>query len=70
MLTHRNLTVFTYLVLKMGISCMQRTFDHDDKLKTSVDAALVLLQNNWTMDPNDYILDGACNSCPFSKLGM
>ena len=47
-----------------------RTFDHDDKLKTSVDAALVLLQNNWTMDPNDYILDGACNSCPFTKLGM
>jgi hypothetical protein len=47
-----------------------RTFDHDDRSKTSVDAALVLLQNNWTMDPDDYILDMEFNSCPFAKLGM
>jgi hypothetical protein len=46
-----------------------RAFDHDDRSKTSVDAALVLLQNNFTMDPNDYIQDIE-GSHPFSKLGM
>ncbi|CAC5377529.1 unnamed protein product [Mytilus coruscus] len=45
-----------------------RTFDHDDKLKTSIDAALVLLQNT-TIDPNDYIQDGMGNPCPYSQLG-
>lgn len=47
-----------------------RTFDHDDRLKTSIDAALVLLQNNATFDPNDFILDASGNSCHFLKLGM
>ena len=54
------------------IECGQviwRAFDHDDRSKTSVDAALVLLQNNFTMDPNDYIQDIE-GSHPFSKLGM
>ncbi|CAG2232284.1 unnamed protein product [Mytilus edulis] len=47
-----------------------RTFDHDDRLKTSIDAALVLLQNNATFDPNDFILDASGNSCHFLKLGL
>lgn len=45
-----------------------RAFDHDDKLKTSIDAALVLLQNA-TIDPNDYIQDCMGNPCPYSQLG-
>jgi hypothetical protein len=47
-----------------------RAFDQGDKFKTGVDAALVLLQNNWMMDPMDYVLDSHGNSYPFSKLGM
>ncbi|CAG2237744.1 unnamed protein product [Mytilus edulis] len=47
-----------------------RTFDHDDRLKTSIDAALVLMQNNATFDPNDFILDGYGNACHFRKLGL
>jgi hypothetical protein len=48
---------------------MWRAFDQGDKFKTGVDAALVLLQNNWMMDPMDYVLDFQGNSCPFSSLG-
>ena len=47
-----------------------RTFDHDDKFRTSVDAALVVLQNNWKMEQIDYVMDPQGNSCPFSTLGM
>jgi hypothetical protein len=46
------------------------TFDHDDKSRTSVDAALVSLENTCsTMDPTDYTLGGACR-LSFSNLGM
>ena len=51
-------------------SVIWRTFNHDDISKTSVDAALVELQNGWTMDPNDYFMDNEGNSHPFSRLGM
>ncbi|VDI06723.1 Hypothetical predicted protein [Mytilus galloprovincialis] len=47
-----------------------RTFDHDDKLKTSIDAALVMMQNNATFDQNDFILDRYGNACHFRKLGL
>jgi hypothetical protein len=56
-----------------GIECgkvIWRTFDHDDKFRTSVDAALVLLQNNWKMEQIDYVMDPQGNSCPYSTLGM
>jgi hypothetical protein len=46
------------------------TFDHSDKSRTSVDAALVLLQNNWKMEQIDYVMDPQGNSCPYSTLGM
>ena len=46
-----------------------RAFDHDDRSKTSVDAALVWMQNSCTMDPTDYIVDGARRSS-YSDLGM
>lgn len=44
-------------------------FDHDDKLKTSIDAALVYMQNNATFDRTDYILDRFGNACPYTQLG-
>jgi hypothetical protein len=56
-----------------GIECgkvIWRTFDHDDKFRTSVDAALVMLQNDWKIDPNDYVIDLHGNSYPFPHLGM
>jgi hypothetical protein len=56
-------------VVKCG-KVIWRAFDQGDKFKTGVDAALVLLQNNWMMDPMDYVLDSQGNSYPFSKLGM
>ena len=44
------------------------TFDHSDKSRTSVDAALVCLKNSQ-MKPTDYTVDGdRCRS--FSYLGM
>jgi hypothetical protein len=44
-------------------------FDND-KSRTSVDAALVLLEDNWMMEPNDYVIDTHGNSWPYSNLGM
>ena len=55
------------------IDCGQviwRAFDQGDKYKTGVDAALVVLQNDWMMDPNDYVLDRQGNSCTHERLGM
>jgi hypothetical protein len=46
------------------------TFEHDEILETSVDAALVMLQNDWKIDPNDYVIDLHGNSYPFPHLGM
>ena len=46
------------------------TFNHDEILETSVDAALVMLQNDWKMDPNDYVIDLHGKSYPFPHLGL
>lgn len=46
-----------------------RAFDHDDRLKTSIDAALVVLQNNASIDQDDYVLDNNGVRCHFSALG-
>jgi hypothetical protein len=34
-----------------------RAFDQGDKFKTGVDAALVKLEGDWIIDPNDFVLD-------------
>jgi hypothetical protein len=46
-----------------------RKFDHDDSSKTSVDAALVSLKDECTVDSNDYVVDGR-SRLSFSELGM
>jgi hypothetical protein len=60
-------------VIECG-NVMWRAFDKGDQFKTgvetSVDAALVRLEGDWMMDPNDYILDKYGSSFPYSILGM
>lgn len=46
-----------------------RAFDHDDRLKTSIDAALIVLQNNASIAQDDYVLDERGVRRHYSALG-
>jgi hypothetical protein len=46
-----------------------RAFDHGDGSRTSIDAALIELQNSFYIDRDDYVLDKDGVRCHFSALG-